>query len=111
MSKRKESFAVTGYVGDEVAKELGPRWSGKVDISPERGHDEVMMRVDSREVTEVRFGSSIDGETLVQLILQEDAYVETVIRSTASLEGIRRLSDPTLSQLTAKATVKMILGP
>ncbi len=111
MKTLKEAFAVTGYVADKMAEQLGSTWSGSVDIKPERGHDEVVMRVHHDQIREVRLGSSINGETLVQLVLHENADVETVFRSTASLEGITRLSDPTLAHLTAKATVKMILGP
>ncbi len=103
-----ERFAVTGYVSDAVAGRLKAKGKGKIDVKPERGYDEVVMRVDVANVAEVRTGSSAQGETLVQLILRDGTPVETVIRTTANVQGITRFQDPTLARLTAAATVKVI---
>jgi hypothetical protein len=104
----KEAFAVTGYVSDDVANQLTAKGSGKVDIKVERGHEEVLMRVDQADLTDIRVGSSVNHETLVQLILRDGATVETVIRTIAHPTGLSRLNDPTLTRLTAQATAKVI---
>ena len=104
-----EMFAVTGYVADDVAKQLSGRPSGHVHVKPERGYDDVLMRVDAADIKEVRTGSSSQGETLVQLILSEGARVQTVIRTTADSKGIARFHDPALTRLIAAATVKVIM--
>jgi hypothetical protein len=103
-----ERFAVTGYLADASAKQLSSQRSGHLEVRPERGYTDVVMRVDRADVTEVRTGSSVQGETLVQLILRDGANVETIIRTTADIRGITRFYDPTLTRLTAAATVKVI---
>jgi hypothetical protein len=105
----KEAIAVTGFVPDHLARTLAARQGGAIDIRPERGLNEVVMRVDGRDVDEVRTGASTQGETLVQLILRPDAPVQTVINSVANPLGLARLQDPILSRLTASATPKSIL--
>lgn len=112
MKRPKEVYAVTGYVKDSLAGQLKTQehWSniGMVEVNVERGFDEVMMRVNLGDVTEVRTGASIKGETLVQFILRDAFNVETVIRTTADIKGITRLYDPTLQLLIASATAKKI---
>lgn len=103
-----ERYAVTGYVSDEVAKQLSAKGQGKIDVKPERGYDDVVMRVDAGSIAEVRTGSSSQGETLVQLILRDGAPMETVIKMTADVKGIARFHDPALARLTAAATAKVI---
>jgi hypothetical protein len=105
----KEALAVTGYVEDKVAQHLRALSPGKVDVRPERGVHDVLMRVDGADVAEVRTGSSAHGETLVQLILRDGAAVETVVRAVASAAGVARLNDPALIRLTAAATAKQIM--
>ena len=104
----KEAYAITGYVADDIAAKLSAYGSGHVHVKPERGYDDVLMRVDAADVQELRTGSSVQGETLVQLILREGAVVETVIRTTADAKGVTRFHDPALTRLTAIATVKVI---
>jgi hypothetical protein len=103
-----ERYAITGYVPDAVAGQLQGRHAGAVEVSPERGRQDVKMRVDLSAVTEVRTGSSAGGETLVQLLLQDGAQVETVITTTADPQGMKRFLDPALERLTAAATIKVI---
>jgi hypothetical protein len=104
----REAYAITGYVSNDVAKNLKANASGKVEVRPERGAQEVLMQVDGSHITEVRTGSSTGGETLVQLILRDEASVHTVIQSTAA-RGLQAFPDPTLARLTAAATAKKIL--
>lgn len=103
-----ERYAVTGYVPDEVARGLNRGGSGSVDVRPERGVQEVAARVQLAEVEDVRVGSSSNGETLVQLILRDEATVETVLRSQASSKGLQRFHDPNLDRLRLAATAKVI---
>jgi len=103
-----EKYAVTGYVPDKIAQELKAKHSNSVEIHPERGAHEVFMRVNGSDISEVRSGSSEQGETLVQLLLRDGAQVETVIRSSADVKGLARFHDPTISRLTASATAKVI---
>jgi hypothetical protein len=104
----KEAFAVTGYVADDIANQLQAKGSGKIDVKVERGYEEIMMRVDQADVVEVRIGSSVNNEALVQLILRDGATVETVIRTPANTKGLSRFHDPILARLTAQATAKVI---
>lgn len=112
MKKVKDNFAVTGYVPNEVASRLTTRdkqlTEGTIDVKVERGFDEVMMRVNLADVTEVRSGASSKGETLVQLMLRDEFNVQTIIKTPASFQGISRLYDPTLQLLIASATAKKI---
>ena len=103
-----ERFAVTGYVSDSVARQLKAQQPGPIEVSPERGYSDVMMRMDGADITEVRIGASAQGETLVQLLLRDSAPVETVIRTTADANGISRFYDPILTRLTASASIKVI---
>jgi hypothetical protein len=103
-----ERYAVTGYLPDKTARELKPGHAGSLDIAPEREHADVFMRIRGSDITEVRTGSSVNGHTLVQLLLRDGAQVETVIRTTADSKGITRFNDPTISRLTASATAKVI---
>jgi hypothetical protein len=103
-----ERYAITGYVSDVLAARLQGGQFGSVEVCPERGRQDVKMRVDLSAVTEVRVGSSLGGETLVQLLLQDGAQVETVITTTADPQGMKRFLDPALERLTAAATVKVI---
>jgi len=104
----KEVFAVTGYVPKSVLEKFASDSSAKIDIRVERGSDEVVMRVTHKDVAEIRAGASVKDETLVQLILRDDAAVETIIKSQASIRGIARFNDPMLQRLTATATAKSI---
>jgi hypothetical protein len=104
----KEAFAVTGYVPGNTLRKLESGGAGKIDVSVERGSDEVIMRVDRADVAEIRTGASVKNETLVQLILRPDAAVETVVKTQANVKGVARFNDPMLQRLTATATAKSI---
>jgi hypothetical protein len=103
-----EKYAVTGYLPDQVAHALKPKHAGAIEVLPERGSHDVLMRVQGQDIAEVRTGSSSDGHTMVQLILRDGAPVETVVRSTADAKGLTRFNDPAIGRLTASATAKVI---
>jgi hypothetical protein len=107
----KEAYAVTGYVPDNIAVKLGQAAARirEIDVRPERGMDEVVMRVTGADVAEVRTGASTGGETMVQLVLVPDAKVQTVVTVNGSDKGITRFYDPVLGRLTASATAKKIM--
>ena len=109
-SDLREVFAVTGYVPDADAATLRKGASGSVEVQPERDASEVRMRVRGEDVAEVRVGSSQGGQTLVQLLLRENAEVETVLRAQATRDGISRFADPALQRLAASATAKVIMA-
>ena len=106
----KEAFAVTGYVKNEIARKLD---SGKfdaehLDVRVESKSDLVVMRVKKTDISEARLGASAKGEVLVQIILVDNAHVQTIINHDASVKGLRRFNDPVVQRLTALATVKSI---
>jgi hypothetical protein len=105
----REAMAVTGYVPDNVARALHKDRSGSVEVSPEREVDEVVARVQRRDIAEVRVGASVRGTTLVQLILKTNATVETIVRTQANAKGLQRFYDPNLNRLRQAATAKNIL--
>ncbi len=105
----KEAYAITGYVSDDVVVRLKPNSPGSVEVRPERGVSEVVMQVEGSNVTEIRTGASSGGETLVQLILRDEAAVNTVIRSTAASKGLKMFHDPAIARLTSSATAKVIM--
>ena len=98
----REAYAVTGYVPSDVANKLKSKTPGKIQVSPERGIREVFMEVEGADVTDVRVGAASGGETLVQLILRDEAPVHTVTRLTPA-KGVNAFFDPGLARLTAAA--------
>lgn len=100
-----EAIAVTGYVDDKVGKQLRkPNWKS-VDVHPERKEGHAFVRVAESSVRDVRVGSAKNGRTLVQLILNDDATIETVVRSAAKGE---RFFDPALARITAASIANKI---
>jgi hypothetical protein len=100
-----EAIAVTGYVPDKVAKQLRKSGWESVDVHPERKEGDTFVRVSASAVRDVRIGASKTGRTLVQLILQDDAEIETVTRSVPKGQ---RFFDPTLARITAAAIANKI---
>jgi hypothetical protein len=105
----KEAFAITGFVAASVAKKLAPKTQGLIEVKPERGQNDVYVSVDGADVDEVRVGATSRGETLVQLILRDNATTRTIIRSVASSKGLERFHDPALARLTTLASPKTIM--
>ncbi|HWW61488.1 MAG TPA: hypothetical protein VN181_08985 [Thermoanaerobaculia bacterium] len=100
-----EAIAVTGYVDDKVARQLSkPKWAS-VDVHPDRKEGDTFVRVAESAVRDVRIGSSRSGRTLVQLILNDEATFETVVRSVPKGQ---RFFDPTLARITAASIANKI---
>jgi|SRR6185436_4745333 len=100
-----EAIAVTGYVSDKVARQLrSGKWES-IDVHPERKEGDTFVRVAASAVRDARVGSSKAGRTLVQLILNDDATIETVVRSAPRGQ---RFFDPTLARITAAAIANKI---
>jgi hypothetical protein len=102
----KIAYAVTGFVPDKLARELEKGVEARtatIEVRVERGNDQVLMRIDPKQVSEVRTGASKEGETGIQLILKGKGEVETVIRGSVSEAGLKRFDDPALQRLTARA--------
>ena|SRR5438105_14745201 len=107
-----EVFAVTGYVADDMAKNVVmKKWvsSGRyVDIRPDRDTDDVFVRVPAESVREVKVGASRGGSTLVQIFLKPGASVESVVRHKPDIEGLNRFYDPALARVAAAAIANVI---
>jgi hypothetical protein len=89
------TYAVIGYVPDEVAKSLGSGGYGKaLELRTERGNDHQIVRVQPDHIAGILQGASQGGETGVQVFLKENATVETVSRGIASELHLRGISDP-----------------
>ncbi len=92
----KEAFAITGFVPTEVAKRLKEHKSGTIEITAERNEKDVFTQVDASHVAEARIGADSGGKTMVQLILNDNAPVHTIVRSAASDKGLQLFRDPAL---------------
>ena len=91
----KEMHAVVGYLPDAVAK----AWAGKhqqeaLNVRLEQGSDQMHVSIRAADVVGVLVGASQKGETAVQIILKDDAKVDTISHGTPSelLRPIRDLS-------------------
>ena len=106
----REAMAVTGFVHASATLDTAQLsgGTGTIEIRPERDVDQVLIRVATSDVEEVRIGGTHSGMTLVQLILRDGAAVETVVKSTATPPGMRVFHDPVLNRVTQEATAKSI---
>lgn len=103
----REAMAVTGYVGADRVEQI--RHAGQVEVWPERDIVDVVIRVRSDDIEDVRVGGTEAGRTLVQLILRDGATVETAQRATADPKGMRAFHDPVLNRVRQEATAKKIM--
>jgi hypothetical protein len=103
---KSEHTGVLGYVDDATAKRLLAKHgeSPTVDLRFERGTDTILMRVNTDDIKEIKPGESEKGETLLHVILKDGSQVHTVIKAFRNMKGIQ---DPTLSRLTAAASVSV----
>ena len=92
------TYAVIGYVSDEVAKSLGQEGHGRsLEVRVERGNDREVVRIPAGAVAGVLHGASQGGETGVQVLLKEGATVEAV--TTHGIAGdldLKAILDPGL---------------
>jgi len=97
MKQQDATYAVIGYVPDEVAKSLGAKGYGKaLELRTRRGSDHQIVRVQPDQIAGILHGASQGGETGVQVFLKENATVETVSRGIASDLHLRGISDPNI---------------
>jgi hypothetical protein len=96
-TEQQETYAVIGYVSDEVAKSLGTEGHGKtLELRTKRGSDYEIVRVQPDHIAGILHGASQGGETGVQVFLKETATVETVSRGIARDLHLRGISDPNI---------------
>jgi hypothetical protein len=90
--------AIVGYLPDAAANALasGQYASGPIEVRLEPGNDNVHVRVDRKDVAGVLVGSSKNGESGVQVFLNDQATVETVTRGLADDLRLRPIKDPFL---------------
>lgn len=91
----KEINAVVGYVPDKVAKAVSStgKYAETLEVNMERGGD-MLVRIRPEGIAGVLVGASQKGETSVQVLLKENASLETVSRAalTDFLKPIRDFS-------------------
>jgi hypothetical protein len=95
-AQKSETYAVIGYVPDEVAKSLGQGYGKPLELRTKRGSDHGIVRIQPDHIAGILHGASQGGETGVQVFLKEKATVETVSRGIASDLHLRGISDPTI---------------
>jgi len=101
------TYAVIGFVPDEVARSIGKQGYGKaLEIRTERGKDHEVVRIQPDHIVGVLHGASQGGETGVQVILKENATVETLSRGVSSELHLRPISD--LSTIIHKPPIFVI---
>ncbi len=93
--KKGATYAVLGYVSDDVAKSLaGQETHGRaLEVRIDRGNDQEIVRIPADAVAGVLQGASQGGETSVQVLLKDKAQVETVTRGLASDLHLRAIGD------------------
>ena len=92
--QQNATYAVIGYVSNEVAKSLGSHGYGKgLEVRTERGSDHEIVRIKADDIVGVLQGASQKGETSVQVLLRDKAVVETASHGVASELHLRPISD------------------
>lgn len=106
----REAMAVMGYVPTSSVGDLSVQGGDPIiELFPDISTKEVVLRVAKADVSEVRVGNPQAGFTLVQLILNDGANVESAIRTTADPAGLRSFHDPILNRIKQEATAKKIM--
>lgn len=100
-ASKSATVAVLGYVKDDVARSWGDHGQGYSKGSPlelrlDRGGDHEIVRIPSESIAGVLRGASQGGETSVQVLLREDARIETVSRTSVN-DLLRGISDKSLT--------------
>lgn len=100
----KEMNAVVGFLPDAVAQRIsGQAPSEPLDIKLDRGGD-TFVRVQPGDVASIWTGPSKEGETGVQVLLKENATVETLTRDAAA-DILRPIKDGSIVPLRPPITV------
>jgi hypothetical protein len=104
---KSATYAVIGFVPDEVARSIGKQGYGKaLEIRTERGKDHEVIHIQPDHIVGVLQGASQGGETGVQVILKENATVQTVSRGVSSELRLRPITD--LSTIIHKPPIFVI---
>lgn len=90
-----EMSAVIGYLPDEAANAIGEKGvpSGPLEISVGEGSN-TYVRIQPDYIAGVWTGASRNGQTGVQVLLKENATVETIMRGPAA-DFLRPIKDTT----------------
>lgn len=104
-----EVNAVVGYLPDVAAKGLASgMYSGPIEVRVEPGNDSMYVRVNPNDIAGVLVGSSKNGESGVQIFLNEQASVESVTRGLADDFRLRPIKDPFLWPCRPPVVVIMV---
>lgn len=104
-----EVNAVIGYLPDVAAKGLASgMYSGPVEVRVEPGNDNMYVRINPNDIAGVLVGSSKNGESGVQVFLNDQASVETVTRGLADDLRLRPIKDPFLWPCRPPVVVIMV---
>lgn len=100
-ASKSATVAVLGYVKDDVARSWGDQGQEysrgtPLELRIDRGGDHEIVRIPSNSIAGVLRGASQGGETSVQVLLREDAQIETVSRTSVS-DLLRGISDKSLT--------------
>ena len=93
-----EVNAVIGFLPDATAQALasGKQYAGSIEVCLESGNQNMLVRINPKDVAGVLLGASKKGETGVQVFLNDKASVETVSRALATDLRLRPINDLTL---------------
>ena len=100
----REAMAVTGYVESDSVDDFIKQKT--IEIRPDRDVPELVVRVASSDVEDVRVGNKSSGFTLVQLVLRDNAVIETVQITIGNTDQIKPFDDPILNGIRQEATAK-----
>lgn len=94
----KEVHAVVGYLPDKAAKSLATQgqYTEALEVKLDAGAGgNTYVRIAPNDIAGVLVGASQKGETTVQVLLKDNATVETFTRAAAS-DLLRPIRDPGL---------------
>jgi hypothetical protein len=97
--------AVVGYMPDAVAKELhAGRGLGReqLEVPLDPGKSAAMLRINAKDIEEVRLGPSRDGHTGVQLVLKPDSQFEVVAKAALDIDALTMINDPGLASVLGR---------
>ena len=81
----KEMHAVVGFLSDKATKAIGTKGAPSEPLEIRVGDDSnLYVRIQPKDIAGVLTGASKKGETSVQVLLKENAAVETITRAKAA---------------------------
>ena len=104
--------AVVGFLPDAIAKASSQgQHHEPLEVRLDSGNGEMFVKVNANDVSAVLLGAAHKGQTSVQVLLKENAKVDTVVRGTASDLFLRAISDFSLFKLRPPINVIYIDPP